>query len=265
MTTKQINALVDQVNRIETPASIAEIRLTPCDNDGSICSDNRMQAALDENTLWLSLDIFAYRTFSAEEEQQRDNDRDRIIASIEKLPGVASVIQDGSADHLDYGHGPTYRVNLATPTWTILNEHRGDYVTRVTWQDDGSPEVHGTSDPAKATTFTLPEAESLAAALGRGFSIQKYIWNATPVGLHRVMSACGPELRGRYTSDAGEEFQVVAGVDGSWINVIDAKREHVGFQKNATGWHETGYLRVLDRLTDEDCESILESVEEATK
>jgi hypothetical protein len=55
--------------------------------------------------------------------------------------------------------------------FVLLNEHRGDYITRVNWEANGA-DIHGTDDPAQATTYTRAEAESLVAELGRGFAIE---------------------------------------------------------------------------------------------
>jgi hypothetical protein len=34
--------------------------------------------------------------------------------------------------------------------FVILNEHRGDYITLINWERDGSADIHGTDDPAQA-------------------------------------------------------------------------------------------------------------------
>jgi hypothetical protein len=57
--------------------------------------------------------------------------------------------------------------------YIILNEHRGDYITRINWGRDGSADIHGTDDPAQATTYTRAEAQSLISELGRGFAIEE--------------------------------------------------------------------------------------------
>jgi hypothetical protein len=57
--------------------------------------------------------------------------------------------------------------------FVILNEHRGDYITRINWEANGSADIHGTDDPAQATAYTRAEAESLIAELGRGFAIEE--------------------------------------------------------------------------------------------
>jgi hypothetical protein len=57
--------------------------------------------------------------------------------------------------------------------FVILNEHRGDYITRINWERDGSADIHGTDDPAQATTYTHAEAETLIAELGAGFAIEE--------------------------------------------------------------------------------------------
>ena len=57
--------------------------------------------------------------------------------------------------------------------YIILNEHRGGYVTRINWGRNGSTDIHGTDDPAQATTYTRAEAESLISELGRGFAIEE--------------------------------------------------------------------------------------------
>jgi hypothetical protein len=61
---------------------------------------------------------------------------------------------------------------FARAEYAILNEHSGDYITRVNWEANGSADTHGTDDPAQATTYTRAEAESLVAELGRGFAIE---------------------------------------------------------------------------------------------
>ena len=58
--------------------------------------------------------------------------------------------------------------------FVILNEHRGDYLTRINWESDGSADIHGTKDTAQATTYTRSEAGSLIAALGRGFALVEF-------------------------------------------------------------------------------------------
>ena len=57
--------------------------------------------------------------------------------------------------------------------FVILNEHRGDYITRINWEANGSADIHGTDDPEQATTYTRAQAESLIAELGRGFAIEE--------------------------------------------------------------------------------------------
>jgi hypothetical protein len=57
--------------------------------------------------------------------------------------------------------------------YIILNEHRGDYITRINWERDGSADIHGTDNPAQATTYTRAEAENLIAELGAGFAIEE--------------------------------------------------------------------------------------------
>jgi hypothetical protein len=112
MKIQDINNLIDKINSLETPEEIAEISCTANNEDGSIHSDERLQESIDDGTLWISLDIYAYRTFSAADELKRGNARDHIISQIEKMPGVAEVVQDGTGDHIDYGNNPTFRIVL---------------------------------------------------------------------------------------------------------------------------------------------------------
>ena len=59
------------------------------------------------------------------------------------------------------------------PNYIILNEHSGDYITRINWERDGSADIHTSNNLAHATTYTKSEAESLTDELGRGFIIEK--------------------------------------------------------------------------------------------
>ncbi len=112
MKIQEINNLIDKINSLKTPEEIAEISCVANNEDGSIHADTTLQDAIDDGTLWISLDIYAYRTFSAADELKRGNARDNIISQIEKMPGVAEVVQDGTGDHIDYGNNPCYRVIL---------------------------------------------------------------------------------------------------------------------------------------------------------
>jgi len=112
MNIQEINALLEKINNLEKPDEIAQILCVPNNEDGSIHNDERLQESIDDGTIWISLDIYAYRTFSAAEELKRGNARDHIISQIEKMPGVAEVVQDGTSDHIDYGNTPCYRVIL---------------------------------------------------------------------------------------------------------------------------------------------------------
>ena len=112
MKIQKINTLLDAINNLEKPEEIAQILCVPNNEDGSIHADTTLQDAIDDGTLWISLDIYAFRTFSAADELKRDNARDNIISEIEKLPGVAEVVQDGTSDHVDYGNNPAFRVIL---------------------------------------------------------------------------------------------------------------------------------------------------------
>ena len=112
MKIQEINTLLDNINNLETPEEIAEISCVANNEEGSIHNDERLQEAIADGTLWISLDIYAYRTFSAADELKRGNARDNIISQIEKMPGVAEVVQDGTGDHIDYGNNPCYRVIL---------------------------------------------------------------------------------------------------------------------------------------------------------
>jgi hypothetical protein len=112
MKIQEINTLLDTINNLEKPEEIAQILCVPNNEDGSIHAETTLQDAIDDGTLWISLDIYAYRTFSAADELKRGNALDNIISQIEKMPGVAEVVQDGTADHVDYGNNPAFRVIL---------------------------------------------------------------------------------------------------------------------------------------------------------
>ena len=112
MKIQDINNLLNKINRLQKPEEIAEISCVANNEDGSIHSDGILQDAIDAGTLWISLDIYAYRTFSASDELKRGNARDSIISQIEKMEGISEVIQDGTSDHVDYGNNPCFRVVL---------------------------------------------------------------------------------------------------------------------------------------------------------
>ena len=112
MKIQDIDNLLNKINSLEKPEEIAEISCVANNEDGSIHSDSTLQEAIDAGTLWISLDIYAYRTFSAADELKRDHARDSIISQIEKMEGVSEVIQDGTSDHIDYGNNPCFRVIL---------------------------------------------------------------------------------------------------------------------------------------------------------
>jgi hypothetical protein len=58
-----------------------------------------------------------------------------------------------------------------TASTIILCESRGDYLTGLRWESDGTPEIMG-GDRQDAIRYTLAEAGELLASLGRGFSAE---------------------------------------------------------------------------------------------
>lgn len=67
--------------------------------------------------------------------------------------------------------GPdTSGIEMFRDKYIILSEHAGEYVTRIHWQRDGRADVH-TGKAADAIEYTKQEADEVAAALGRGFTV----------------------------------------------------------------------------------------------
>ena len=89
---------------------------------------------------------------------------------------IAEEFSETVGDLIDALNSSDYTCTISLPApaqYIILNEHRGDYITRINWEANGSADIHGTDDPAQATAYTRAEAESLIAELGRGFAIEE--------------------------------------------------------------------------------------------
>jgi hypothetical protein len=89
---------------------------------------------------------------------------------------IAEKFAETVGDLIDALNSSDYTCTIslpATPQYIVLNEHRGDYITRINWERDGSADIHGTDNPAQATIYTRSEAESLIAELGAGFAIEE--------------------------------------------------------------------------------------------
>lgn len=74
--------------------------------------------------------------------------------------------------------------------------------------------------------------------------------------LHETMSSCGPVLRG-YVEVAGEEFQIEADLEKTWLNILDdnSRQESCLIDEDGDILSEGGEW-VTEKWTDEDWKSL---------